>query len=92
MNSSTPQRTSFDPETCDSPKGLAKRRGIGVATVFREIARGALRARKLGRRTLITAADEAAWLANLPLAGASNAPPLVASSSSKAKRGKARPS
>jgi excisionase family DNA binding protein len=35
--------------------------------IYQEIQAGRLRARKLGRRTLILAADLSAWLANLPL-------------------------
>ena len=35
--------------------------------IYQEIQTGHLRARKLGRRTLILAADLSAWLANLPL-------------------------
>jgi hypothetical protein len=35
--------------------------------IYQEIQTGRLRARKLGRRTLILAADLSAWLANLPL-------------------------
>jgi excisionase family DNA binding protein len=59
-----------DVNSSDSPVGVAKRHGVGIATIYREIAKGALRARKLGRRTLITRDDEAAWLANMPVRGA----------------------
>jgi excisionase family DNA binding protein len=43
------------------------RAGCGRLMIYQEIQSGRLRARKLGRRTLILAADLSAWLANLPL-------------------------
>lgn len=55
------------------PAEIAARNGVGIATVWRAIAAGTLVARKLGRRTLITTADEAAWLEALPRARASQA-------------------
>lgn len=50
-----------------SPKEIADRNGIGIATVWRNIAAGKLTCRKLGTRTLIMAEDETAWLNALPV-------------------------
>lgn len=57
--------------TALGPAEIAARNGIGIATVWRAIASGALVARKLGRRTLIKVEDESAWLEALPRARAS---------------------
>lgn len=43
--------------------------GIGRTSVFRAIREGELRARKMGRRTIVTDDDLRAWLASLPVAG-----------------------
>lgn len=51
-----------------APAEIATRNGIGIATVWRAIAAGKITAHKLGRRTLILAEDESAWLASLPRA------------------------
>ena len=48
---------------------FARAHGLSVPTVYRLIERGELIARKVGRRTLITADDEARWLASLPRLG-----------------------
>lgn len=45
---------------------IATAHGIGIATVWRAIARGELKARKLGRRTLVLIEDERSWLNCLP--------------------------
>jgi hypothetical protein len=58
----TPKQVSF------SADDFAKRHGIGRTTVFSEIKAGRLQARKVGKRTLVTAEDERAWLACLPKA------------------------
>ncbi len=47
----------------------AKAAGVGRTIIFEEIRRGHLKARKCGRRTIITADDLDAWLKSLPLAG-----------------------
>jgi hypothetical protein len=49
--------------------------GIGRNTTYLEIRRGKLRARKVGRRTIITGRDAADYLDNLPLAPAPEATP-----------------
>lgn len=48
------------------PLEIAARNGIGKTSVYKAIADGALKARKLGARTIITAADEKSWLDSLP--------------------------
>jgi excisionase family DNA binding protein len=49
-----------------SIKEFGNAHGFSKPTVYRMIARGELVARKAGRRTIITGADEAAWLEALP--------------------------
>ena len=49
---------------------IASRNHLGVATIWREISAQKLLARKLGRRTIITAEDERAWLEAMPRAHA----------------------
>lgn len=58
------QRTSY------SVAEIAARNHLGIATIWREIAANKLAARKLGRRTLITAEDERAWLDAMPRSNA----------------------
>ena len=52
-----------------SPNEFGKRYGVSIATVFRLIRDQKIEARKCGRRTLITADAERAWLDSLPRAG-----------------------
>ena len=49
---------------------FCQRNGVGRTFAFEEIRRGRLKARKAGKRTLVTPADEREWLESLPLAGA----------------------
>jgi hypothetical protein len=49
---------------------LAKRHKLSKAHIYNEIKGGRLRARKSGNATIVTAEDEAAWLASMPLVGA----------------------
>ena len=44
----------------------AKAAGVGRTTIFFELRNGRLKARKVGRRTVITVADLHAWLEALP--------------------------
>lgn len=44
----------------------ARRAGVGRGFLYQEIAKGRLRARKAGRRTLVALTDLAAWLEALP--------------------------
>ena len=44
----------------------ARRAGVGRGFLYQEISKGRLRARKAGRRTLITVEDHSAWLESLP--------------------------
>jgi hypothetical protein len=49
-----------------SPLEFAKRNGVSLTKVYKEIAAGRLDARKSGRRTIITAAAEQRWADALP--------------------------
>jgi hypothetical protein len=46
---------------------FARRNRIGLSTAYNEIKAGRLTARKVGRRTLITAEDERDWRQRLPI-------------------------
>ncbi len=50
-----------------SPEEAARRIGSSRTVIFAMIAAGELKARKLGRRTLILDADLRAWLNSLPM-------------------------
>lgn len=52
-----------------SLKQLAATHGVSLPTIFRLIAAGKIEARKIGRRTIVTAEAEKAWLDSLPRAG-----------------------
>jgi excisionase family DNA binding protein len=49
-----------------SPGEAARLTGVGRTTIYAALATGALCARKVGRRTLITREDLSRWLSNLP--------------------------
>lgn len=50
----------------DTPAATAARLGISRAELYKQFASGAIRARKLGRRTLVERAEQERWLAALP--------------------------
>jgi excisionase family DNA binding protein len=50
-----------------SIKEFCRRFGVGRTTVYEEIKLGRLRARKIGRRTIILEDDAEEWLRRLPL-------------------------
>jgi transposase len=52
--------------TSSTVRDVAKRHGLGIATVWREIKRGRLVAVHCGSRTLILDAHERAWLEAMP--------------------------
>lgn len=59
--------TTISPERlCFSPADAAKMLGIGRSTLFDLLARGEIRARKLGTRTLIPAAELQRYVDSLP--------------------------
>jgi hypothetical protein len=62
------QRTEGTPTLAFSVESFAEAHDIGRNKVFEEINSGRLKARKVDRRTIITAEDAAAWRASLPLA------------------------
>lgn len=49
-----------------SVDGAARAANIGRVTIYEEIREGRLKARKVGRRTIILDEDLRAWLAALP--------------------------
>jgi len=53
-----------------SVEEFCDRYGIGRTTAYAEIKEGRLRARKCGRRTIITDEDGDEWLQHLPVMGA----------------------
>ncbi|MFO1136035.1 MAG: DNA-binding protein [Rhodoblastus sp.] len=57
---------TFESNLSFSPEGLADATGTGRTAVFGEIKAGRLKARKLGRRTIILRQDAEAWLQSLP--------------------------
>jgi excisionase family DNA binding protein len=56
-----------------SVEDTARLAGVGRTTVFEAIRTGQLRARKIGRRTVILDQDSRAWLNAMPLAGQTSA-------------------
>ena len=52
----------------DSPIVAARRLGICRSQLYLELRAGRIRAKKLGRRTLIERSEQAKWLAALPVA------------------------
>lgn len=53
-------------QICFSPSDAAKALGIGKSTLFAILARGQIKARKLGTRTLIPAAELVRYVESLP--------------------------
>jgi excisionase family DNA binding protein len=51
---------------CYSPSRAAELLGIGKSTLFNLLARGEIRAKKLGSRTLISASELARYVGTLP--------------------------
>jgi excisionase family DNA binding protein len=51
---------------------FSDRYGVGRTTTYEEIKSGRLRARKIGKRTLIGVDDAEEWLRHLPLVGAAS--------------------
>lgn len=58
-----------DAKCAMSVEKAAKAAGVGRTILFEEIRNGRLSARKVGRRTIITADALEAWLKSLPTAG-----------------------
>lgn len=49
-----------------SPAGFARRQGLSISTVYKEIRAGRLSAKKVGTRTFISEQAEANWVDSLP--------------------------
>ena len=49
--------------------GFCAAHAVGRTTVYQQIAAGALKSRKIGRRTIITAEEARRWLESLPEVG-----------------------
>lgn len=49
-----------------SPAGFAKRQGLSISTVYKELRAGRLSAKKVGTRTFISEQAEADWADALP--------------------------
>jgi excisionase family DNA binding protein len=65
----------FEDMSRDGPRAMTiiafgRRYGIGRTTIYEEIKSGRLRAKKIGRRTVITEDDAEEWLRRLPTMGA----------------------
>ncbi len=65
----------FDEMGRDGPRAMSiaefcRRYSIGRTSVYEEIGTGQLRAKKIGRRTIITEDDAEEWLRRLPTMGA----------------------
>jgi excisionase family DNA binding protein len=58
-----------EPSFAWSINEFCDRFGLGRTTVYEQIKLGRLRARKIGKRTIITHEDVEAWLRNLPSVG-----------------------
>jgi hypothetical protein len=54
---------------------LAKRHSVSVGFLYKQAALGRLRIRKAGAASIVTAADEAEWLASMPILGAAETEP-----------------
>jgi len=48
---------------------FSQRYGVGRTTTYEEIKSGRLRARKIGKRTIISVDDAEEWLRHLPVVG-----------------------
>jgi hypothetical protein len=60
------ERQRREPQRAMSINGFCKGYGIGRTKAYEEINAGRLKARKAGRRTIITADDAEQWLSRLP--------------------------
>ncbi len=58
---------SIEPEALSIPQACVFV-GVGRTVLYGEISKGTVRARKVGRRTLLLRGDLVAWLQALPLA------------------------
>ena len=60
------RRANIDGRLALTVEEAAKAAGVGRTTIFLELRRGRLKARKVGRRTVISVVDLHAWLETLP--------------------------
>lgn len=67
MSQSNAEQLFQEVALAHSVEEAARRASIGRTAIYFEIKKGRLKARKAGKRTLITDADLRAWLDSLPL-------------------------
>lgn len=67
MSQSNAEQLFQEVALAHSVEEAARRTSIGRTAIYSEIKEGRLKARKAGKRTLITDADLRAWLDSLPL-------------------------
>ncbi len=61
----------YTERNCFSLEEFCFRNGIGRTTAYKEIKEGRLHPKKVGKRTLISLAEEARWFASVPFGGQS---------------------
>lgn len=72
QTTSEPERLGRDRERAMSIDRFRTRYGVGRTTTYEEIKLGRLRARKCGKRTIITEDDAEDWLRRLPIVTSSH--------------------
>ena len=65
-------KSTLGPHRAFGIEEFCRRFGVGRTKVYDELKLGRLRARKIGRRTIITADDAEGWLQRLPCMKSTN--------------------
>jgi hypothetical protein len=71
------EHRSLAPQRAMSVSQFCHRYGPGRTKAYEELKSGRLRARKMGKRTIITEEDAEDWLRSLPAAGTAGGPSHV---------------